>query len=979
MSKEFVIILSKSKLFGWMLKPYFIQKEKDFYNITDSILAENYSSEHFTDIQNELIKLASQCTEKEITKLFSREKLSIREFISNLKDENLISNIREYIEKRLIKSFELLKNEDINVFYKSESKKLFEEDKLKIVKSKTKAVFNFTRELEASKYFLSINDGISDVKLLGKPGEIISNSPCILLSDYKLYFFSEGADGIDGKKLLPFFTRDSILIPKNSEKKYFETFVKNAIENYEVRNTGFEIEYVNLEPEPYLFLENDWKQEFVIVLKFKYDSAFISFAKNKSAFVEFYDTNGVFKFRKIIRNYEFEKEILDYLSSSDELEEANSGCFKLKKDLKGESTLINWVNSHTEFIQKRGIIINQNFYNKKYFTKKIVLDFKLREKRDWFDLQAIVKFGDFEVPFIRLKNNLITRNPEFVLPNGEIAIIPEEWFTKYTDLINFSKKDGDNLLISKAHIPFFYEELSGINKTLVEKAYRVGHEISSLPAGLSAELRPYQVEGFNWIWSLFSNKLGSCLADDMGLGKTLQTLAVILKLKQDKDHVFPVSNHKELNTQLSLFDLPVIQQIEHSIQKAGIIIMPTSLIHNWKNEICKFAPELKFYEHSGTRRIKSTGEFDGFDIVLTSYGVLRNDIEILKKYSYRFLILDESQYIKNPESKIYQAVIELNADFKMVLTGTPIENSLNDLWAQINFINPGLLGGLEFFKKEFADPIEHENDVQVREVKQAKLKKLIHPFILRRTKMEVLSELPELTETVKYCCMLDEQRKIYEKEISKIRNSLINVLEIKDKAEANLIVIQGLTKLRQLANHPKMLEGYDDTGSGKFDDVVMMLESLLAENHKVLIFSSFVKHLNLFAGYLDKINVDYSMLTGSTLKREEEIRKFQGNAECNIFLISLKAGGVGLNLTAADYVFFLDPWWNPASENQALSRAHRMGQKNKVMVYRFITENSIEEKIIKLQEWKKELADVFVNSNNPFLQMTENEILDLFS
>jgi SNF2 family DNA or RNA helicase len=352
---------------------------------------------------------------------------------------------------------------------------------------------------------------------------------------------------------------------------------------------------------------------------------------------------------------------------------------------------------------------------------------------------------------------------------------------------------------------------------------------------------------------------------------------------------------------------------------------------------------------------------------------------LLKDYPYHFVILDESQYVKNPSSKIYQSVIELQADFKMVLTGTPIENSLNDLWAQLNFINPGLLGNIEFFRREFADPIERMENSEERALKQIRLQKLISPFILRRTKEEVIEDLPELTESTQYCVMDEEQKQLYEFEKSGIRNSILSAMEKGEENKSNIIIIQGLTKLRQIANHPKMVEPDTLAGSGKFVDVMAMLESILAEKHKVLLFSSFVKHLELFEEEFIRSSWKYAKLTGSTSNREQEIKIFQEHEDCKIFLISLKAGGVGLNLTAADYVFFLDPWWNPAAENQALSRAHRIGQKNKVMVYRFITEESIEQKIVLLQERKRDLADIFINNNNPFKQLTSEEILELFN
>ena len=338
------------------------------------------------------------------------------------------------------------------------------------------------------------------------------------------------------------------------------------------------------------------------------------------------------------------------------------------------------------------------------------------------------------------------------------------------------------------------------------------------------------------------------------------------------------------------------------------------------------------------------------------------------------MVLDESQYIKNPDSKIYRAVTGLNARYKLILTGTPIENSLNDLWAQLNFLNEGLLGNITFFRNEFVFPIERRGDEQ----QQEKLKTLIQPFILRRTKDQVANDLPLLTEQIINCEMTDEQGSYYESEKSRIRNAILDLVEENKIDNAGFIVLNGLNKLRQIANHPVLIdEDYIDK-SGKFEEVTQFVNSLVLENHKVLIFSSFVKHLELFADYFQYQEWDYSMLTGKTQNREKVISEFQDNPDNRLFLISLKAGGVGLNLTAADYVVILDPWWNPATENQAISRAHRIGQDKKVFVYRFITRNTLEHKIQVLKKKKTALADVFINTNNPFKNIPFETVINLF-
>ncbi len=322
---------------------------------------------------------------------------------------------------------------------------------------------------------------------------------------------------------------------------------------------------------------------------------------------------------------------------------------------------------------------------------------------------------------------------------------------------------------------------------------------------------------------------------------------------------------------------------------------------------------------------------------------------------------------------LYKTVTRLKSEFKLVLTGTPVENSLTDLWTQLNFVNPGLLGELSFFRREFAQPIEKTGDDE----KEVKLRKIIQPFILRRTKEMVARDLPPVTEQTVFCDMTEEQFKIYDEEKSLVRNSILKNMESDGLEKSAILVLQWLMKLRQISNHPIM--AYDDyaSGSGKFETVLQDIESVISEGHKILVFSSFVKHLELFAAELKNKRIRFAMLTGASTHREKIVNSFQDDSENKVFLISLKAGGVGLNLTAADYVFILDPWWNPASEMQALNRAHRIGQDKSVFVYRYITSNSIEEKIIRLQERKSKLADTFISSNNPLKDLDIKQILDI--
>jgi non-specific serine/threonine protein kinase len=384
----------------------------------------------------------------------------------------------------------------------------------------------------------------------------------------------------------------------------------------------------------------------------------------------------------------------------------------------------------------------------------------------------------------------------------------------------------------------------------------------------------------------------------------------------------------------------------------ALIIVPASLIFNWEEEIIKFCPKFSFYSLAGSTRHTQKNLLDQFDVVLTTYQTALRDISDLGKFSWQYIILDESHMIKNRESKIFKAVNQLNTVHKISLSGTPIENSLADLWSQMQFINPDILGTFSFFKKHFVLPIQQQQD----EGALQQLRLMVEPFILRRRKQDVAKDLPEISSQIEYVPMTPAQEKMFEEEKSAARNYLLAISE--ETPDFTFHVLSSLLRLRQIANHPKLLDELSEVDSGKFNHVQEQINSVLASGHKVLIFSSFTSHLDLFSKVFDEYGRPYCLLTGKTSqkKRKEQVHLFQEDAKNQVFLISIKAGGTGLNLTRADYVFILDPWWNPFVEEQAIARAHRIGREQPISVIRFISKNSIEEKIILLQARKKILA-----------------------
>ena len=972
---EFIIALTQHRYLGNVFLPYIIHEKDKFYTIERHVKKRDLDDSELSlkPYEKELVEIIEKYSDENLVKKFSRAG-SVSEFYSKLEPAYFEKQVSPFIEKCMFQVVSILMLSPVRLFNKQvKYSNLYDEDEIKVQPLFARPVFYFKRTETETRYRLKVFLDEKELPLQNRNIKIVTNNPCMILQRARLVAFEK----LDAKKLVPFFEKEAVSVPNSIEEKYYGGFVRKTIRDFDVEAEGFEIVEDASEKVALLSVEYNLKYEPCFVLKFRYDDKTFLSNDEKVISVQQEKINGRFVFRKIQRDFEWEKRIENKLKKAGL--KISGGYFSVKGMELLEKTnafyfLINWLNTNKPQLNAAGVKIEQAKLEKKYFTGEQHLDLETKETDDWFDVYATVQFGEFKIPFIKLKNHILNDIREFELPNGEIAVLPEEWFARYKTLMPFAQGKGDKMQFSKHHYALLGRVLKPNDKSFLDKFQKLNKSTAKveLPEGMKASLRSYQETGFRWLYGLHKNGFGGCLADDMGLGKTLQTLALLLKLKRPKGDVNSV-HPVNVGGQLDLFSTGKRNDI---FQPASMIVLPTSLVHNWEGEIKKFTPSLKVYRHVGAQR-KKAEEMEQmirfYDVILTTYGTLRNDSAFLSKHEFFYLILDESQYVKNPSSKTYKSVLKLNSKYKLVLTGTPIENSLSDLWSQMNFLNKGMLGNLAFFRRYFITPIEKHNKKEPQE----KLQILMRPFILRRTKEEVAKDLPPLMEQVILCEMAGSQQKTYEREKSVIRNSILSSIEENGVNKSAMIILQGLTKLRQLANHPQLLEDGTEAESGKFEEIFLMLENLMAEKHKVLIFSSFVKHLELLKTKIEQNQWKYSMLTGQTSNRGEVIRQFQEEPDNRIFLISLKAGGVGLNLTGADYVFIIDPWWNPAAENQAISRAHRIGQKKHVFVYRFITENSIEEKIQLLQGRKSSLAEQFINSNNPLQEVTKDEVLSL--
>ena len=570
---------------------------------------------------------------------------------------------------------------------------------------------------------------------------------------------------------------------------------------------------------------------------------------------------------------------------------------------------------------------------------------------DWFDTSLKVMFGNQEVSLKQLQKSVKNRSKFIELGDGTLGLLPEEWIEKFSKYFRSGEVGRDSIRTHKmnfSEISELYEDEVLTNEAREKLAYYHSKmsefksiEEIDVPKELNATLRGYQKEGLNWLNFLDEFEFGGCLADDMGLGKTIQIIAFILS------------------------------QREKGRKNTNLIVVPTSLIFNWQVEIEKFAPSIKIHTIYGVDRIKSTLDFDQYEIILTSYGTLLADIRFLKEYHFNYIFLDESQAIKNPESQRYKSVRLLKSRNKIVLTGTPIENNTFDLYGQFSFACPGLLGNKQHFTDHYSQPIDKFKDTR----RAIELQKKINPFLLRRTKAQVAKELPDKTEMVIYCEMGEEQRNVYDTYKQEFREFLMASSGQKKNMDT-MYMLAGLTKLRQICNSPSLIndqEYYGDT-SAKIE-VLMEEITTKAPYHKMIIFSQFVTMLDLIKKELEKVNIPFEYLTGQTKNRQSKVDEFQTNPEIRVFLISLKAGGTGLNLTEADYVYLVDPWWNPAVENQAIDRCYRIGQKKNVVAVRLICPDTIEEKIMKLQESKKELVNDLIKTDASILKSLSKEDL----
>jgi len=572
---------------------------------------------------------------------------------------------------------------------------------------------------------------------------------------------------------------------------------------------------------------------------------------------------------------------------------------------------------------------------------------------DWFELHGEVEYGESKAQLPALLE-AVRRGENMVrLDDGSYGMLPEEWLRRVGHIAGLGTPDSNHIRFRQSQAGLLDALLATQPESRCDETFaRVRKELclfqgvqsAEQPAGFVGHMRDYQRDGLGWMHFLQRFSFGGCLADDMGVGKTAQVLALLETRRELRAAGGPVGS--------------------------SLVVVPKSLVFNWKQEAARFTPQMRVLDYTGLER--KSNNFEGYDLVLTTYGTVRRDALSLKDIEFDYIVIDEAQAVKNASTESSKAVRLLRGKYRLALSGTPVENHLGELWTLFEFLNPGMLGAASVFK--LTGEAARNPDGDTRRL----LAHALRPFILRRTKEQVARELPPKSEQTIYCEMEPVQRKLYNELRQHYRNALLKRIDVEGLAKSKILVLEALLRLRQAACHPGLIDRkHCGEPSAKLDVLLERLREIVDEGHKALVFSQFTSLLNIVRDRLDSSEIAYEYLDGRTRDRQARVERFQNDANCRLFLISLKAGGLGLNLTAAEYVFLLDPWWNPAVEAQAVDRAHRIGQTKHIFAYRLIARDSVEEKVLELQKTKLDLATAIIGADNSLMRDLRREDLEL--
>ena len=938
------------------------------------------------DIQQEdLHELAELCEELRPDSLYARyaNKKVFRheEDFWATKEKAVRLHVKLMADKRIIKAVGLADKLDIPIIYAKDQKvSLHMSDRLTLDGgSEVTPVMNFIRHDEGTTYRLQLRIGERAVQAetkaeqaralarrsphspkarqVERPSEhqliVLTHNPGMFVLDKRIYALCEG---FSGQLLLPFVSKQQVEIPRKMENDYFHRFILKQVTRAEINAEGFDITDVSMQPQAFLTAETSIDGGHILSLRFRYGSLEYAADNKTNGRVTLTEEDDSFRFVCQLRDKDEEKRLRGLLN-----EVTGAGTVIRFPSV---SQQIDWLREYAPRLKEEGFDVVQPS-DHIYYIGPLSVEQSDTWQGDWLqtDVTVVIDGGRLRIPFRDLRDTILRGEQEYMLPTGEILLIPNEWLKRYSDLMLIGLPKGQGYQRHKSQISSGeFRVLAGASEQVraesleLAGAQPVNAETAvEVSPKLKATLRPYQQAGFQWLWQNLVAQTGCCLSDEMGLGKTLQTIALLLKYKEATKVTEPVT--KPLTGMLFSDEEMQGKREEGTASgerlalpyRTSLVVAPASVVHNWRNELSRFAPSLSVMTYTGdtSKRKDKRIALMRWDVVLTTYRTLLNDIELLSREEFGIVVFDESQAFKTATSQIHHAVTWLKALHRMALSGTPVENNLQELWSLMSVLNSNLLGDERSFQNAFVNPIAvqmEESSEYLLSSRRDLLRRLIAPYFLKRTKEEVLSDLPERQDEVVVCAMTDEQTSQYTEELSKARNEWLDPTTSGQGRQIHILA--ALQRLRQIAN-----------GEGKMGVVFDYLENLRQTQHKVLIFSEYVTLLEHVGGEMTNRAWNYALLTGQTQDREQVIARFLQSPDCQFFLISLKAGGVGLNLTAADYVFLLDPWWNRAAEEQAIARAHRIGQQRSVFVYRFVSAGTLEEQILTLQDRKQSLID----------------------
>lgn len=742
------------------------------------------------------------------------------------------------------------------------------------------------------------------------------------------------------------------IISQKDFPNYYVDFLASFLRKYHLSiPLGLEKEVEIITPECQVHVK-EYMQDFLMLTpQYRYGAQVLEYNDDKTLKPD----SSVGHAAILLRDLDFEKAFYDKvqaLHTSFKSQLSNSFFYlPFKEVLKNQ-----WFVKATRQLNEEGVTVTGVEDLKTFKLDRLhpSLDVQLTLGNNCVEMRPVVQWGNQEASLRNLRSAILANQRFVPLPDGTLGILPDAWVEDYGVFFRIGSFESNHIRLSLLHLQLFKGKsvMQSFPKPILEKMEQVEAHLQEahtlltpIPASIQATLRDYQAEGFRWMIRLHTLGWGGCLADDMGLGKTLQTITFLQYL------------------------------IDSGSTKPHLVVCPVSLIFNWETELRKFAPTISFITYTSQQRDLHPPDTPHYQVVISSYGMVRSDIELFAAIEWGYIVLDESHTIKNPAAATTMALMELQSDNKLILSGTPLQNNTFDLYSQFSFVNPGLLGTREQFKQYFALEID-KNGNQSRSLQ---LRSILEPFILRRTKEQVAKDLPARSEIVLWCEMTEPQRAIYDLMRKDYRKTLAQKFSEEGIEKSSMHIMEALLRLRQICDDPRLVPTHkqsDSTGV-KIDTLISEIEEN-GSNHKVLVFSQFVEMLHLIRARLEQDRIEFAYLDGSTPQedRQKQVQLFQEDAQVRVFLISLKAGGVGLNLTQADYVYLVDPWWNPAAEQQAIDRAHRIGQTKPVFAYKMICKNSVEEKIMLLQEKKSKLAKDLISSEPSFFKSLSAEDID---